>query len=153
MAGQKGSYEAFALLGHFHVNLAYGFAKQKNPDMVAFRTSFLEGVGNLAYAASRGNMLAIDTITGTLRMGWNQGDLGDMLREKVYAVLTNHLQEIKTENSAESNYTLGIFAMRGICMHQDFALARNYLSRSAEMGNEKAKQELNNPLLSDDDED
>lgn len=160
-AGQKGAFNATALLAQ--VCFKYAFEEitkdniQKFGEDACFEQFWLrydEGVGHLAWAVAKGNMLAMDTLTGTLSLGWNEDELGTTLVRETAKALEPHLAELKNADTAESNYTLGVLSIRGIAMPQDFTAARAYLERAAQKGHYGAKKELENPLLvMDDDED
>lgn len=160
-AGQKGAFNATARLAQVCFKYAFEEITKDNIQKFGedacferFWPRYDEGVGHLAWAVAKGNVLAMDTLTGTLSLGWNQGELGEKLVKETAKALEPHLAELKNADTAESSYTLGVLSMRGIAMPQDFAAARAYLERAARKGHYEAARELKNPLLAmDDDED
>lgn len=158
-AGKRGVVDAIAVMGQVCIKQAFNKMKAENSSsntedrMKRFWNGYDEGVGHLAYAITCGNVLAMDTVAGTIPLGWNQGEPGEMLMSSVSRVVTRHLPELKETDAPYDNYTLGLLSMRGICMPQDLDAAKAYFQRSAVQGHAKAKQELKNPLFADDEED
>lgn len=157
---KKGTYNAAILLAMFCIKQAFQEIKpdKMTPDnqqecLGRFWEHYSEGVEQLAFSISKGNATAIAIITGAMPLEWNEGDWSDTLIRETAQALEAYLPELQAADTGNSNYTLGILSVRGIAMPQDFAAARSYLARSAALGNEAAKKELENPLLADDDED
>lgn len=159
--GQKGATNATAMLAMFCIKQAFAevskdklSADSQEECIKRFWDHYNEGVGHLAWAISKGNATAMDILTGNMSLGWNEGDWASTLVRETSIALEPYLAELKAEDTAESNYVLGILSMRSIALPQDFAAARTYLERSAAQGHQNAKKELENPLLAaDDDED
>lgn len=161
-AGYGGATNAIALLGQVCIKQALDSIAEgerqglpKEEIGARFNAYYDEGADALAWGISTGNELAMDTLTGRLEMGWNQGQLAGTLVNATTQALAPRLEELKAKDDGRSNYVLGMIALRGVCMPQDVALAKSYFQRGAELGDYNAKEELKNPLfvLEDDEDD
>lgn len=161
-AGYGGATNAIALLGQVCIKQALDSIAEgerqglpKEEIGARFNAYYDEGADALAWGISTGNELAMDTLTGRLEMGWNQGQLAGTLVNATTQALAPRLEELKAKDDGRSNYVLGMIALRGVCMPQDVALAKSYFQRGAELGDYNAREELKNPLfvLEDDEDD
>ena len=154
-AGKQGASGAITTLAHFHICEAfYEVSKEKVEQygqeacMERFSEKYDTGVTFLAWALSKGNISAIDTYTGAVSLGWNEGSFGETLKRATKVAFEPYRDSLLEEATDTAFYILGILSLRGIAMPQDVVLAREFLEKSALLGNEQAKTELNNPLLS-----
>ena len=161
-AGHGGATNAIALLGQVCIRQALDSIVEGEQQGLPreeigarFNAFYDEGADALAWGISTGNELAMDTLTGKLEMGWNQGEMAGTLVKATTQALAPRLEELKARDDGRSNYVLGMIALRGVCMPQDVALAKSYFQRGAELGDYNAKEELKNPLfvLEDDEDD
>lgn len=160
-AGKKGASNAITTLAHFCI---YGAFEEVSEDKVEkfgqdvcmknFSVKYDEGVTYLAWALSKGNVSAIDTYTGDLSLGWNEGSFGETLRRATKTAFEPYKEGLLEESTDTAFYILGILSLRGVAVSQDITAAKFYLEKSAALGNEKAQKELESPLFSfTDDED
>ncbi len=159
-AGHGGATNAIALLAQVSIKQAMNSVTEsetlgltKEEAGARFNAYYDEGAEALAWGISTGNEMAMDTLTGKLALGWNQGQLAETLVMATTQALAPRLEELKAKDDGRSNYVLGMIALRGVCMPQDLALAKSYFQRGAELGDFNAREELKNPLFLLDDED
>ncbi len=109
---------------------------------------------SLANYGTPGFKLAERIYNGNMKMDWNQGNMRELLLEKINTKLQPLIEELKAKDDGYSNYVLGNLAVRGIGLQKDFIQAKAYFEHGAELGNWESKFELENPLfiLDDDDE-
>jgi len=153
-AGKRGASGAITTLAQYHIGLAFEelseqrvAARGKQACMEEFYKKYGRGADELAWALSLGSNSAMDTYTGAVRLGWNEGSLAQTLHSATDAAFKMYEQELICRGTPEDGYVLGMLALRGIAVPQDIAAAKEYFEKSAAMGNDKAKKELENPLL------
>lgn len=159
-AGHGGATNAIAVLGVTCIKQAMNSVtngetqgRSREEYMADFTAYYDEGADALAWGISTGNEMAMDTLTGKLELGWNQGELAETLVFATNRALAPRLEELKAKDDGWSNYVLGMIALRGVCVPQDLALAKSYFQRGAELGEYNAREALKNPLFLLDDED
>lgn len=159
-SAQKGCVNAYAVLAQVTMRDAYEEITKENIEKYGedncyqkFFPKFDKVIEYLAKSIYLGSRIGMDTLTGAIPLGWNQNDLGKALVEETTKVLLPLVEELKADDNGQSNYILGMLAMRGIAMPQDLSIAKAYFETSAAKGNFAAKKELNNPLFNFDDED
>lgn len=154
-AGKKGASNAITTLAHFYIYEAFQEVRKEKVEqfgqdacMERFSEKYDTGVSFLAWALSKGNISAIDTYTGAVSLGWNEGSFGETLKRATKVAFEPYRESLLEEATDTAFYILGILSLRGIAVPQDVAVAKEFLEKSALFGNEQAKTELNNPLLS-----
>lgn len=153
-AGQKGASNPITVLARFCICEAFEEIKAEKVEqfgqdacMERFSEKYDTGVTYLAWALSKGNISAIETYTGSLSLGWNEGSFGETLKRATTAAFEPYREQLVEEGTDTGLYVLGILSIRGVAMPQDLVAARAFLEKSAMLGNKEAKNELENPLF------
>lgn len=127
-----------------------------------FDRRFVVGASYLVKALDGGNLMyveqAIEIIAGTLRLGYNVGDIRDFFMECVDLTLPAAVQRIEEQLSLEDKeeaskawYKKGCLYLYGVHYEDDLDEAKTCFEKSLELNqwNASAKMALKNPLFED----